>query len=50
MLLQIQPETRPLVIQSPGGGRASGARPGAAEEEVCQAAEREVFDAVIEKP
>lgn len=33
--------------QRSGGGRASGARPGAAEEEVCQTAEREVCDAVI---
>lgn len=34
-------------VQSSGGGRASGTRPGAAEEEVREAAEREVSDAVI---
>lgn len=33
--------------QSSGGGRASGARPGAAQEEVFCTAEREVCDAVI---
>ncbi len=36
-----------LGVQRSGGGRTSGARSGAAEEEVCQAAEREVSDAVI---
>lgn len=36
--------------QSSGGGRASGTRPGAAEEEVCETAERKVSDAVIRQP
>lgn len=36
--------------QSSGGGRASGTRPGAAEEEVRETTERQVSDAVIYEP